>query len=234
MITRSLKIVLLAFLVLATAESVNAAISAQSKQKAAEAEADRVMQRFYETLDFGVIYREMYVSEPLKAREVRATIRPSLGRAPVPVFEFPALERAYIAARNFDFLVSAVHFTYDGDKETFKKEAEEQIKQYYMPMQSPAYPPVLTSEQLDSRFTATMNHLSEFWRKFVVRENVGSDFYRQQISIFQESRSPIRGFVKQIGLGKKIYVVRRERHYLYFVEENNKFKMLSVTPRFMT
>jgi len=202
-----------------------------AKQKAAEEEADHVMHRFYETLDFGVVYREMYVSEPLKSREVRTLFRSVAGRGPAPTIDFAARERAYIAQRNFDFLVSAAHFTYDGDKETFRKEVEEQIKQYLMPMQSPAYPPVLTSEELDSRFTANMNHLSEFWRKFVIRENFESNLYRQRISLFQESRSPERDFVKQIALGKRIYVVRRERHYLYFVEENNKFKLLSVTPR---
>jgi len=75
-----------------------------AKQKAAEEEADRVMHRFYETLDFGVIYREMYVSDPLKRREVgtlfRAiAMRQALEKAPAPTFDFPALERAYIVVR---------------------------------------------------------------------------------------------------------------------------------------
>ena len=230
MILRSSRIVLLAFLAaLTTAQSVRSATSAQPKQRAAEAEAERVMRRFYDTFDFGVVYREMYVSEPLKSREVRSLfMRHGLG-TPAPTFDFAAMERAYIAQRNFDFLVSAQNFTYDGDKETFQNEAHEELIKYYMPMQSPNFR-ILTSEQLDSGFTANMNHLGEFWRKFVVRENFGSDSYRKRIALFQESRSPERNFMKQIGLGKKIYVVRRERLYLYFVEENHKFRMLSVTP----
>jgi hypothetical protein len=236
MIARSSHILLLAFLgVLTTAQTVSATVSAKLKQKAAEEYADRIMRRFYETLDFGVIYREMFVSEPLKSREVRSIFRgiamhQRLERAPAPTFDLAAMERAYIAKRNFDFLTSARHFTYDGDEEAFKKEAERMILQYYMPMQSPNFP-TLTSEELDSHFTANLNHLSEFWRKFVVKGNFGSDSYRQRISLFQESRTPERDFVKQIGLGKKIYVVRRERLYLYFVEEHGKLKMLTVTPR---
>jgi len=230
MIVRSSNILLLAFLVLTTAQTSRATTAAQLRQKDAEEEADRVMRRFYETLDFGVVYREMYVSEPLKSREVRATVRSSVG-APPSKIDFAARERAYIAKRNFDFLVSAQGFTYDGDKETFKKGAEQQLMLYFMPMLSPANSPILTSEGLDSRFTANWNHLSEFWRKFVVKENFETDLYRKRISLFQESRPPERDFVKQIGLGKEIYVVRRERHYLYFVEENGKFRMLSVTPR---
>src|SRR5882762_3454892 len=44
------------------------------KQRAAEEAADLVMRRFYDTLDFGVIYSEIYVSEPLKHREVQIII----------------------------------------------------------------------------------------------------------------------------------------------------------------
>jgi hypothetical protein len=235
MIARSSHILLLAFLAFPTAQNARATTAAQLRQKAAEEEADRVMRRFYDTLDFGVIYREMYVSEPLKSREVRATIRATIRQhsigTPAPTFDFAALERAYIAWRNFDFLVSAQNFTYDGDEETFKKEAEQQLMLHYMPMLSPANSPILTSEELDSRLTANLNHLSEFWRRFVVKENFETDLYRKRISLFEESRSPEESFVKQIGLGRKIYVVRRERLYLYLVEENNKFRMLSVTPR---
>jgi len=230
MIVRSANVLLLALLVLTTAQTARASTAAQLKQKDAEEEADRVMRRFYETLDFAVVYREMYVSEPLKSMEVRATVRGSVG-APATKIDFAARERAYIAKRNFDFLVSAQNFTYNGDKQTFEQEAEKQLKLYYMPMLSPANSPIATSEELDSRFTANWNHLSEFWRRFVVRENFETDLYRKRVSLFEESRPPLIDFVKQLGLGKEIYVARRERHYLYFVEENNKFRLLSVTPR---
>ena len=206
-----------------------------AKQKAAEEEADRVMRRFYDTLDFGVVYREMYVSEPLKSAAVRSmftgiVMHQRLERAPAPTFDFAAMERAYIANQNFDFLASARHFTYDGDEATFKKEAEQQRIRYYMSTVSPSLP-ILTAEDLDSRLTSNLNHLSEFLRKFVVKQNFETDLYRKRISLFEESRSSEERFVKQIGLGRKIYVVRRERHYLYFLEENNKFRMLYVTPR---
>jgi hypothetical protein len=236
MIARSSHILLLASLaILTTAQSSRAVTSVQLKQKAAEEEADRVMRRFYDTLDFGVIYREMYVSDPLKSRAVLSMFTgifmdQKLEKAPAPTFDFAAMERAYIANQNFDFLTSARHFTYDGDEEAFEKEAEQQLIRYYMPTVSRSLP-ILTSEELDSRLTANLNHLSEFWRKFVVKHNFETDLYRKRISLFEESRSPEERFVKQIGLGRAIYVVRRERHYLYFVEENNKFKMLYVTPR---
>ena len=104
------------------------------RQKAAEEAADRVMHRFYETLDFGAIYKEMYVADPLKTAEVRWTIRgilmqgvfalPSQERPKTLNIDFAAMERAYIAKENFDFLSSAVKFTYDGDESKLKKEFE--------------------------------------------------------------------------------------------------------------
>lgn len=239
MIVRSSHILLLAFLaVLTTAQNAHAMTSAQLKQKAAEEQADRVMRRFYDTLDFGAVYREMYVSEPLRNREVRAIItriamQNSFGTSPAPTFDLTAMERAYIAKRNFDFLVSAQNFTYDGDKDSFGKDAAKQIDQYYMPMMSLANYPILTSEQLDSRFTANMNHMSEFLRRFVVSKNLGTTLYRKRIALFKESNPPEEDLMKFFGLRKKIYIVRRERLHLYFVEENGNFRMLSVTSRVM-
>lgn len=206
------------------------------KQKGAEAAADRVLTRFYETLDFAVIYREMYVSDLLKLREVQIIIGNLLrqGRRDlsVPPIEFPTMERAYIAKRNFDFLVSAENFTDERD-ESFDKELKPSIEKYYMAMMSPANWPILTSEQLDSRFTANLDQMNEVFRKHVVSKNLGSDLYRQRIASFKESRAPEQGLGRMFGLGQDIYVVQRERLHLYFLEENGQFRMLSVTPRVM-
>src|SRR5207302_8513129 len=68
------------------------------RQKAAEEAADRVMHRFYETLDFGAIYKEMYVADPLKTAEVRWTIRGILMQG---VFALPSQERP--KTLNIDF-----------------------------------------------------------------------------------------------------------------------------------
>src|SRR6266550_8459741 len=110
------------------------------KQRAAEEAADRVMRRFYDTLDFGVIYREMYVSDQLKHREVQIIIGNILVQGTrdlkIPPIDLATMERAYIAKRNFDFLVSAENFTDDGDRASFDRELKLNIEQYYMPMMS--------------------------------------------------------------------------------------------------
>jgi len=52
-----------------------AAAQTPAKQQLAEAAADRIVRRFYEELDFGVIYRKMYVSNPkLRKAEVQIIV----------------------------------------------------------------------------------------------------------------------------------------------------------------
>ena len=181
-----------------------------------------------------MIYREMYGSDQLKHREVESSIgnllldRKTL-RLP-PLIEFAAMERALIAKRNFDFLVSAMNFTGEGDREIFQNEFELNIERYYMPIISPANRPILTSAQLDSVFTANFDHLNEFLRKHVVSKNYNTDLYRKRVASFEESRTPETKFIESMT-ERKVYIVQRERLHLYFVEENGQFKMLSMTPR---
>ena len=216
------------------------------RQKAAEEAADRVMHRFYETLDFGAIYKEMYVADPLKTAEVRWTIRgilmqgvfalPSQERPKTLNIDFAAMGRAYIAKENFDFLSSAVKFTYDGDESKLKKEFEQKYHEFYEPMASEGIRPILTSERLDSVMTANLNHLNDFFRKYIVTKNFGTPRYKAECSLVQESRAEESERMKDLfGLNRhaNVFVVRRENHYLYFIEENGDLRMLSSTPRIM-
>ena len=57
----------------ATSQTRTRAQRASGEKRLVEEAADRVMRRFYETLDFGTVYRELFVSNPLKEEEVRIT-----------------------------------------------------------------------------------------------------------------------------------------------------------------
>jgi hypothetical protein len=147
--------------------------------------------------------------------------------------DFAAMERAYLAKRNFDFLVSAQNFTYDGDEEKFGRDLEAELKRYYMPMMSPASWPILSSSELDIRFTSNFDHMNHFLRNYVVPKNYGNDAYRSRVTSFQESNRPENRLSERFEIDQKVYVVQRERLHLYFVEENGTFRMLSVTNRVM-
>jgi hypothetical protein len=211
------------------------------EQPLVEEAADRVMRRFYETLDFATVYRELFVSNPLKEKEVRITVG-YVFQAGMPagkfndaarIMDFPPLERAYLASKQFNFLVSAQNFTYDGDEEKFGQELEAKLKQFYMPMMAKTQWPIKTSDELDSHFTANYEELNSFLRQYVVAKNYQSDLYRSRLAAFRESKPPVSRIKDIFGLRQELYVAQRERLHLYFVKENGVFKMLTVTNRVM-
>jgi hypothetical protein len=212
------------------------------KHKLAEHAADQVMQRFYETVDFKTIYDEMYVSPPLKTEEIQIILRNILLKGirldskdfdpnMFGKIDFSAMERAYLALQNFQFLVSAMNFTSGLDETKLDGELKVELEQYYMPMMDPKNWPIRTSAELDSRFTANYEHMNQFMRKYIVAKNYNTDLYRKRVASFKESRGPEEALERLFGLNQKIYTVRRERLHLYFVEENGTFKMLTVTNR---
>ena len=183
------------------------------EQRSVEAAADRVMRRFYETLDFGTVYRELFVSNPLKEKEVRVTVG-YVFQAGLPVgkfndaaltMDFAPLERAYLASKQFNFLVSAENFTYDGDKEKLRKELEPKLKQFYPPMIADAKWPIKTSDELYHHFTANYEELNSFLHQYVVPKNYNSDFYRSRLAAFRETKPPVSRIKDIFGLRQKLY-----------------------------
>ena len=216
------------------------------KQMAAEHAADRVMRRFYETLDFKTIYDEMYVPDPFKSAEVRWNTRGILMQGLMSLdpdqrpktfsIEFPVLERAYIATQNFKFLSSALKFTYEGDEDKLKAEIEDAYHKFYEPMTKEGIKPILTAERLDAVLTGNLNRFNEVLREHVMAKNLDSSIYKDTLASIKESRVDESSRMKKLFELKRnqpIFVVRRENHYLYFIENNRELRMLSSTPRIM-
>jgi len=218
-----------------------------AKQKAAEATADRVMRRLHETLEFADVYRQFYVSNPeIRQFEIQLVAGNMISQSPLVTepkerkITPEALERAYLALANYHFMMSAATITYDGDKNAFEQEFRNVWELYYKPLSSPTNWPILTSEQLDERFTARFNQLAAFFRKYVDSKNFDTPRYRARCNAVRESKSPepvtgLRKLFEHVGLPPKapIYTVRRERFYLYFIEEAGELRMLSFSSRIM-
>ncbi len=223
---------------------VQSPVKSPSKAEQAEAAADRIFKRFYETLNFGDIYREQYVGRDLRKAEVDIIAGnmmlsgpgdPSTTKATIA---FPARERAYIANSNYRWLSAAASMTYDGDRELLQKEMGNAFELYYSPLNDKATWPILTSEQLDTRLTSRMNSLADFFRKYVVPKNVDTEAYRLKCKSISETKPPedlveLKQLFAYAGLSSdaEIFVVRRERFYIYLLEENGAFKMLSFSDR---
>ncbi len=78
----------------------------QSRQQPAEAAADKIVRRFYDTLDFGDVYREFYINNPtIRKAEVEIVMGNMIRQGDLEAkpeqlnsrrIDFAAMERSYI------------------------------------------------------------------------------------------------------------------------------------------
>ena len=239
-----MKLPFILFLFLSIAISAGAqqketsALRQSEKQKAAEGATDRILQRFYETLDFGVVYREMYVSDPdVRRLEVEIITDNMMGGWDAHrKVDLAARERAYIAYANFEWLTSALEITQVKDPES--KELDKLGDAYRSLLTDVHKHRILTTDSLDTRVTSLFRQLNDQIRKYVVRENFNTAAYKAKVSQIAEDQPDERSELKELFLGvgslrsdTEIYVVRREHHYFYLIEENGSFKLLTTSSR---
>ncbi|HEY6120537.1 MAG TPA: hypothetical protein VIV66_11285 [Pyrinomonadaceae bacterium] len=209
-------------------------MSAAAGQREAEVTASRAMKRFYETLDYAVIWKEFYVTEgALRDFEVEAMTSSLVsyraeGLSPHRLSK-DSRERAFIAMRNYWALISALEFTTN-------KKVPESIKPLYESI-TERQTPYATSDELDTQFTAVMDRMSDTLRKLVVPQNVDSKAYKLKMNQFVETNPATREDMNEVfapaGLSRdvKVYTVQRESFHLYLIEENGQYKILSVLSR---
>ena len=217
------------------------------KQKLAEEAADRIIKRFQETLDFGEVFREEYVkNQRVRQAEVNIIVgnmvrqgddfSPSTNSK--RAIDDAAMERAYIAIANFHWISVAAFRTYDGDKGSFDQETDAAFTKFYQPMNDKSNWPILTAKELDDRITARMNSLAQVFKRYVVKTNFGSQRFKSSEAALEESKKPdpldkLKELFVPYGLspGDTIYLTRRGNFYIYLVEEDGVFRMLSYGDR---
>jgi hypothetical protein len=135
--------------------------------------------------------------------------------------------------------MDAIALTLDEDKDpNFREQAEEVFKKYYEPLQQPSNWPILTSKELDDRFTSRFDSLAEFLRGHVVKSNFGTQSFLDRQAKIEESEppDPMNGLIElfsNAGMTKAdhLYLARRGGLYFYLIEENGELRMLSFTNR---
>jgi hypothetical protein len=205
----------------------------QAKQEAVEAAADRVMKRFYKTLDFGVLWKEMFVSDPeLRHKEVIAVTFNKLDYRTKEPISFEARERAYIALGNLNFCLSALGFTNRAllDNPEFTEEMNKSAKPF-----TGSRPSRNTAELYE--MARKIDDISAQLRKYILRDKYNTPDYRLALSKFKEDErdklNRLPSVFEPAGLKKStpIYMARREMFYLYFIEERGALKLLTFTSR---
>jgi biopolymer transport protein ExbD len=98
---------------------------------------------------------------------------------------------------------------------------------------------ILTADTLEKQFTNVMDQMNNEIRKCVIRENFNTAIYKTKISQAPEDQPDEKAELQKLFLGlgslrpdNEIYVVRREAYYLYLIEENGSFKLLTESSRF--
>jgi hypothetical protein len=213
-----------------TQEQAKDKTASSAKQLAAEQAVDKVLARFYETLDFGVVWKEMYVSdEKLRHLEVEAIIFKFLDHEAKDEVSHEAKERAYVAIGNYWHCLSAMTFT------ASESELEAAYKEIQKPYESFSQHPkkISTSEALDLFVTSKMIEIGTLLRKRVASNQFNSLDYKDKLGKVDENEPAnidrIREVFTPAGLKPEtqIYVVDREIFHYYLIEEQGQFKLLT-------
>src|SRR2546425_7787155 len=202
------------------------------EQQRVEEAADRVMKRFYETLNFEDVWKEMVVSNSsFRAEEVVIVMFQLLRDSKIP---YADQEKAYIAEKNFQLLLSAVRFT---ARQTVDREKlEQELKEPYEST-TRIKQPIVSAADLNARFTSVMNHMNDIFRKYVSRDAYNGAAYKAETASFTEDAPDetqrLREIFTPVGLRRdtKIYLARREMFYLYLIKEGDTFKLLTLSGR---
>lgn len=213
-------------------------VQISEKQKGAEAAVDRALTRFYEGLDFGVVYREMYTADAELRRVEVGLITDNImgGWDAHRKIDFSTREKAYIAYSNFEWLITAMSLTRPDGPDP--KDLDAAGEKYLALLTKAHKERILTEERLETEYISVMNQMADQLRKYVLRENFNSAGYRTKISQIQESQADQRQELRKLfwGVGSlkpetEIYVVRHGRYYFYLIEEHGSFKLLTYSDR---
>jgi hypothetical protein len=204
-----------------------------TKQQAAEATADRFMQRLYETLDIGIVLKEFSASNTALRKLDMEILARNLPLTPEAKISDEAKERACIAKINFSFLMAVLSIIgREAIPDTTLKELSplfESIRQMKTPISS--------SADLENRFTRVLEQMNALLRKHIKPEAYNSPAYRESMGKIKKDQpaevEQLKELFAPVGLGKdaKIFVVGRELYYLYFIEEAGGFKFLTMSSR---
>ena len=204
------------------------------KQKLAEAEAaaDRLINRFHETLDFAPVFDESFVTEPNLRR--RAVTFKGDSNLPPDISE-PLAERAYAAILTYLHLFAEYKLIQDKQEVPPEVDRSPLVSKYFGQADS-GKTHFKTPEEVEEAI-ADMNQLSEMYRKHFSPDAFKSHLYRQGVAEEQQRARQYNHNVPRIEHGNvkfeisaqtPVYIVRREFFDYYFIEEQGAPKLFYV------
>ena len=214
------------------------------EQRRVEQAANKFVHRFHETLDFGVVLNEMFVSDAKQRRQnaeifLGESLSPQLSKSTsdkVLVEAFVALMNVYFLKASYDLSEGPV----DSRKEAVAPPAE-----ISSAMRSSRYFRSLTGEDAVSRdiaintiqelrqFITEANRISKLYRRALRKGAFDSPKYKanvERLTVGTNRTPQIRQGYSDFGIDEKvrILVIERDVFRLFFIEEAGQFKVLTV------
>ena len=214
----------------ASAEALQTTLSAVQKLKRAEVAADRLIERFHETLDFRTVLDESFVTEPELRKLALVFGQEAHKRAH---YDEPLNERIFTSTMTFLHLYAESMMIMDEPPQEVEK-AQAGLKDCTIDNSHKSDP--MTSAAMEQCLDK-MDQVSTLLRKQFTPGIFESRLYLKNIAD-ERSRAERNGHnVPRIEKGNEkfdispetpVYIIRRESFDYYFIEEKGAFRLFYV------
>ncbi len=216
-------------------KEMSSAMTSQEAHRVKEA-ADRFVQRFRETLDFGLVFDEMFVSDAVQ-RLRKAGFFQGMNISPqlIEQLDDGTLERAYKAFMNFYYLNGVYDLSVGKESPPPEVAAAIKASRFYNLLSvegSEAQLTITTQEEL-KQFIADLNNVAALYRQQLSRDVFDSPTYKASLkAINKEGRRAlqVKNGYEDFGVKEnvKVYGVEQDLFIFFFVEENSELKVLTL------
>lgn len=210
-------------------------MSPQEARRVEEA-ADRFIRRFRETLDFGTVFDEMFVSDAIQRLRKTGFFRGvNVSQQLVEQLDDATLERVYKAVMNFYYLNGVYDLSVGKESAPPEVTAALRSSKYLSTLadEEGGEPPTITTRQELEQYVADLNNVAALYKQRLPSDVFTSPAYKASLkAINKDKRSPvrIRNGYEDFGIkeGTKVYAVEQDIFIFFFVEESGELKVLTL------
>jgi hypothetical protein len=213
----------------------SSAISTQEARRIEEA-ANRFIKRFRETLDFGKVFDEMFVSDAVqRLRKVGFFRGINIGEQVVQNLDDAALKQTYTAFMSY-YYMKAVYDLGVGRDEDVPPEVAAALRaskfHNLISNEGSGDSPTITTRQELEEYIADLNNIASLYRGHVSPNVFDSPAYKMGLKAINRSRDTLqtRDGDESLGVkkGTKVYAVDKDIFTLFFIEESGQIKVLAL------
>jgi hypothetical protein len=214
----------------------SSAVPSQEARRVEEA-ADRFIKRFRETLEFGIVFDEMFVPDAVqRLRNAGFFQGINIGEQLVPNLDDATLKRTYKAYMSYYYLKAAYDLGVGKEGNTPPEVAAAlRASKFYnlLSDEGGGDSPTVTTRQEMEQYVADLNKIAALYRQQLTPSVFTSPTYRASLqAIKKDKRSSvrIRNGYEDFGVreGVKVYEVEQDLFTFFFVEESGELKVLTL------